>query len=173
MQHAADFLAHLLPKQVFDQLRDFAQTYERDEAIRVYLLRRMWFVIPMGILFFVISGAIVVGGIVLWGTLSPAPSARWVQWTAFIIALLALVGGTTLQLYWLLSWLAKAALRSDYSSSNSSQEVISRRNGNEILWISLFVVIALGLLAFAFPPMAAALALLVILAPVIYTLVDR
>jgi len=51
----AHVLRHFLPRTVLEEIGALSASFERNEAYRVYVLKRMWFIIPLALLFVYVS----------------------------------------------------------------------------------------------------------------------
>jgi hypothetical protein len=173
---AGEFLALLVPGNVLEELRRVSVTYQREEAVRVYAARRLWFVIPMGFLFAVVSGAGALGvSLFILDTFDP-PRESWIRGAAFLLALFIWLGAMILQLLALFSWLANRALRAAPNLGSVENRALQpTRHGVawSLLLVAIFIVLPLLMLAAVSPTVALVLVGLAILAPVLVTILDR
>ena len=174
---AGEFLALLVPGNLLEELRRISLAYQREEAVRVYALKRIWLVIPIGFVCAAVSGAGAFGVIsFVHDVFKPAPGS-WLPGVTFLLALVIWLGAMILQLFVLFLWLAKRALRSEAPNLRPVENPMSlpTRHGAgwSLLLIAVFIVVPLLMLAAVSPTVALVLVGLAILAPVLVTIFDR
>ena len=175
--YAEQFIALLVPGDILEELRRVSLAYQREEAVRVYALKRIWLVIPIGFLCAAVSGAGALGVILfIRHVFDPAPGS-WLLGASFLVALFIWLGGMILQLFVLFSWLAKRALRASAPGLGSVEGPVSptlrHGAGWSLLLIAIFFVVPMLMLAAVSPTVALVLVGSAILAPVILTMFDR
>ena len=113
---ATDLLRHFLPRHVLRELREQALSFQRNELFRAYVLRRMWFVIPLSLVFVLIGSACAAGVIDFLLGLVTQPPARW--FVVIVLCLGAAVWFASIisQLYVLFACLERQALRDSHST---------------------------------------------------------
>ncbi len=94
----ATVLSHYVPLDVLRKADELAQQFEREEAFRVYLLKRMWLVIPACLVLLVIT--IYATGFVVrhLRALFP-PDLSWADAVAAFAVMIIGFGGFFLELY--------------------------------------------------------------------------
>ena len=103
---ATELLGHFLPQQALGELRDRALRFQRDEQFRIYLLRRLWFIIPIAIVSVLAGTACAAGAMLLLLRFVPQPSPGWL-----VFGIGALVWFATIipQIVALFAWLHRRA----------------------------------------------------------------
>jgi len=114
---AAELLTHFLPQHVLQELRGRALLLQKDEQFRIYLLRRLWFVIPIALVSVLIGLACTAGSMIFLFLFVAQPVPGWL--VALIFGIGALVGVAVIvsQLYALLAWLERRAFSRTMSAS--------------------------------------------------------
>ena len=107
-RRANQLLAQLVPSGVLREARKLAERFQQEEIFRVYLLKRMWFIFPAVVLFFLVS---TVCAYAVFLFLLPLSNSQ-PEWFGIAVSLLVPIvwfGGLVLQLYLLFSWLERRA----------------------------------------------------------------
>jgi len=177
----AHVLSHFLPRDVIAHARDLARSFQRDELFRVYVLKRMWLVIPAGFVFAAVSGAGASGTFALLAHLSEPPMTGWLPVVLLLASLFVFFGAMLSQLYALFSWLETRALRAGALEPKSASPPLDgefdrtrRDRTRSTLWLIIaFVITPLVALAAMFPSVAVLLIMVAVFAPIVYTLFDR
>ena len=102
---AAELLGHFLPQQALGELRDRALHFQREEQFRIYLLRRLWFIIPIAIVS-VLAGTACAAGAMLLLRFLPQPAPGWL---VFGVGALVWLATIIAQIVALLAWLHRRA----------------------------------------------------------------
>jgi len=163
---ALDLLSHFLPPHVLWDLREQALSFQRDELFRAYVLRRMWFVIPLSLVFTLIGSACAVGVVTLLFGLVVQPAPRWFVVIALCFGAVVWLASIISQLYVLLTWLERQA-------SRISRKMDRRRKSSWWVLLGVFVVLPMGVFALLFPQVALVLVAVGILSPIALSLFDR
>jgi uncharacterized membrane protein (DUF485 family) len=108
---ALDVLTHFLPQNILQDLREQALSFQRQETFRTYVLRRMWFVIPVALAFAAVSFAAAAGSVIFASRFVTQPVSGWTATAIFALGAVVWVGGVISQLYILFRWLENKALR--------------------------------------------------------------
>lgn len=113
MNKSEHVLTHFLPSKVLVDIRGLSASFERDEAFRVYVLKRMWFVIPLGLLFFYVSSIYSFNLFLFcFSALGITSSTSdWILYCLLGIFAVFWFGSLMLQLYLLFMWLQVCANR--------------------------------------------------------------
>jgi hypothetical protein len=151
---------------VLQELRDYALSIQRDEQFRIYLLRRLWLVIPIAFVSVLIGSACAVGTMYFLHGFVTQPAPGWSVVVLFGVGALVWFASIISQIYALLAWLHRRAFSQSYSSK-------SPRSAASLVLIAGFVV--LPLLLFALFSVQAALVLVAagICVPIALSLFDR
>jgi len=175
-----DMLSQLLPHKVVRDARDLLIKLQRDDAFRDYVASRIWRVIPVVLVFVLVSTVCAVGVMLGTARLIPAPAPLWLRGLSFLAGLVAWVGGVGAQTYVFLVWLEERAAHRSRAERGIKVTVpsgffaylkYSRALAAWIL-IGLFVVAPLVGLALRAPMVALALACMAILPPALFKQFD-
>jgi len=162
---ARDLLSHFLPRHVLRELQEQALSFQRDELFRAYVLRRMWFVIPLSIVFVLIGSACAAGAIAfLLGLVEPAP--RWFVVIVLCFGAALWLASIMSQVCVLFAWLERRALQ-----ASSSTEV--RRKTSFWVLIAVFVALPMGMFALLLPQVALILIAVGIVSPIVLSIFDQ
>jgi len=163
---ALDLLSHFLPRHVLRELREQALSFRRNELFRRYVLRRMWFVIPLSLVFVLIGSACAAGVIAFLRGLVAQPPARWFVVTVLCFGAAVWIASIVSQLYVLFAWLERQA-------SRGSRKPDGR--GKSSWWVLIAVFVALPMCTFAllFPQVALILIAVGVLSPIALSMFDR
>ena len=117
-------LLHLLPARILAELAARAESLRREEAFRQYALKRMWFILPMSLLIFVLglvsAGAVVLAFVASWALLDINTSTF--EWFVMLgLAALAFACTIVYLLNDLFAWLEEQAA-SNYLSQPTGQK---------------------------------------------------
>jgi magnesium-transporting ATPase (P-type) len=163
---APELLAHFLPRQVLQELHERARALQKDEQFRIYLLRRLWFVIPIVFISVLIGSACAIGTMFALHRFAPSPAPGWLVTVVFAAGALVWVASITAQLYVLLAWLHRRAFSQSHTSGFPP-------GAASLVLIVVFVAAPLVLFAFISPQIALILVAAGICAPVALSLLDR
>src|SRR5713226_9405622 len=177
---ANDMLSQLRPRNVLRDARDFLLKFRRDEIFREYISARIWAVLAMLLLFFLISTVCAIDIMFNSVRLIPPPVPAWYRGFALLLGAAVWLGGVVAQLYVFLIWLEERAAQKSRSARGIRVAVpagvlaylkYSRALPPWIL-ILIFVVIPLGIMARSAPLAALILVTLAALAPVLFKKFD-
>jgi len=176
---AGDMLDQLRPRRVLRDARDFALKFQRDEVFRDYVLSRIWAVLPVVLVFFLVSTICSIDVMFRTARLSYDPPL-WLRFFALLLGAAVWLCGVVGQLYVFLIWLEERAAHKDRSERGKRVRVpagflaylkYSRALPPWIL-VLVFVVLPLGLMARSAPLAVLILVILVGLAPVLFKKFD-
>jgi hypothetical protein len=176
---AGDMLDQLRPRRVLRDALDFALKFQRDEVFRDYVLSRIWAVLPVVLVFFLVSTICSID--VMFRTVRLVfDPPLWLRFFALLLGAAVWLCGVVGQLYVFLIWLEERAAQRDRSERGKRVQVpagflaylkYSRALPPWIL-ILICVVLPLGNMARGAPLAALILAMLVALAPVLFKKFD-
>ena len=176
---AGDMLDQLRPRRVLRDARDFALKFQRDEVFRDYVLSRIWAVLPVVLVFFLVSTICSIDIMFRTVRLTFDPPL-WLRFFALLLGAAVWLCGVVGQLYVFLIWLEERAAQRDRSERGKRVQVpagflaylkYSRALPPWIL-VLVFVVFPLGIMARGAPLAALILVMLVALAPVLFKKFD-
>ena len=176
---AGDMLDQLRPRRALRDARDFALKFQRDEVFRDYVLSRMWAVLPVVLVFFLVSTICSIDVMFRTARLSYDPSL-WLRFFALLLGAAVWLCGVVGQLYVFLIWLEERAAQRDRSERGKRVQVPSgflaylkySRALPPWILVLVFVVLPLANMARGAPLAALILAALVALAPVLFEKFD-
>jgi hypothetical protein len=176
-----EMISQYLPTETLSEARNLAHRFQEGEAFRLYVLRRRWLVIPVGLVILLVGLACAAATV-----LFVAGGGSWLALPAFLLAPFILVGSLFVQLYVFFSWLESRALAQAFGRrSKRAQGALARwlakKTGADmgtfppVPWILAAVVLVapLAMLALAAPKVALLLIPLALLTPILYALFDR
>jgi hypothetical protein len=176
---AGDMLDQLRPRRVLRDALDFALKFQRDEVFRDYVLSRIWAVLPVVLVFFLVSTICSID--VMFRTVRLVfDPPLWLRFFALLLGAAVWLCGVVGQLYVFLIWLEERAGQRDRSERGKRVRVppgflaylkYSRALPPWIL-VLVFVVLPLGNMARGAPLAALILVALVALAPVLFKKFD-
>jgi len=176
---AGDMLDQLRPRRVLRDARDFALKFQNDDIFRDYLVSRVWAVLPVVLVFFLVSTICSID--VMFRTVRLVfDPPLWLRFFALLLGAAVLLCGVVGQLYVFLIWLEERAAHKDRSERGKRVRVpagflaylkYSRALPPWIL-VLVFVVLPLANMARGAPLAALILAVLVALAPVLFKKFD-
>jgi len=177
----AHVLTHFLPGNVIAEARQLALSLQRDDQLRRYALRRMWLIIPAGLIFFLIATACAMGTVRFLDQFFERPMNGWLIATVLVLGLFVWFAALMSQLYALFSWLEARALREGQAGLPPTAQGVgepdarsdSTRAKSSVWLIAVFVVVPLFALAAVSPAIAIVLVAVGIFAPILYTLIDQ
>jgi len=176
---AGDMLDQLRPRRALRDARDFALKFQRDEVFRDYVLSRIWAVLPVVLVFILVSTICSIDVMFRTARLSYDPPV-WLRFFALLLGVAVWLCGVVGQLYVFLIWLEERAAQRDRSERGKRVQVpagflnylkYSRAVPPWIL-VLVFVVLPLGNMARGAPLAALILVMLVALAPVLFKKFD-
>jgi len=176
---ARDMLDQLRPRRVLRDARDFALKFQNDEVFRDYVVSRVWVVLPVVLVFFLVSTICSIDIMFRTVRLVSDPPL-WLRFFALLLGAAVWLCGVLGQLYVFLIWLEERAAQRERSERGKRVRVpagflaylkYSRALPPWIL-IVVFVVLPLLIMARGAPLAALILATLVALAPVLFKKLD-
>jgi len=176
---ARDMLDQLQPRRALRDARDFALKFQNDDVFRDYVVSRMWAVLPVVLVFFLVSTICSIDIMFRTVRLASDPPV-WLRFFALVLGAAAWLCGVVAQIYVFLIWLEERAAQRDRSERGKRVEVppgvlaylkYSRALPPWIL-ILIFVVVPLGNMARSAPLAVLILVMLVALAPVLFKKFD-
>ncbi len=176
-----ELIGQYLPTETLSEARNLVHRFQEGEAFKLYVLRRLWLVIPVGLVIVLVSLACA-AAIVLF----LAGGGSWLALPAFVLAPFILIGSLFVQSYVFFSWLESRALaqafrRRSRPAQGTFARWLAKKTGADmgtlppVPWILAAVVLLapLAMLAFAAPKAALLLVPLALLTPILYALFDR
>src|SRR3989440_9254972 len=109
-----DMLDQLRPRRVLRDARDFALKFQNDDVFRDYVVSRMWIVLPVFLVFFLVSTICSIDVMFRTVRLVSAPPL-WLRFFALLLGAAVWLCGVVGQLYVFLIWLEERAAQSDRS----------------------------------------------------------
>jgi len=176
---ADDMLDQLRPRRVLRDARDFALKFQNDDVFRDYIVSRIWTVLPVVLVFFLVSTICSIDVMFRTARLAYDPPL-WLRFFALLLGAAVWLCGVVGQLYVFLIWLEERAAQKDRSERGKRVQVpagflaylkYSRALPPWIL-VLVFVVLPLGNIARGAPLAALILVMLVALAPVLFKKFD-
>jgi len=176
---ADDMLDQLRPRRVLRDALDFALKFQNDEVFRNYLVSRVWAVLPVVLVFFLVSTICSIDVMFRTVRLVSDPPVL-LRFFALLVGAAVWLCGVLGQLYVFLIWLEERAAQRDRSERGKRVKVpagflaylkYSRALPPWIL-VLIFVVFPLGIMARGAPLAALILVVLVALAPVLFKKFD-
>ena len=176
---AGDMLDQLRPRRVLRDARDFALKFQRDEVFRDYVLSRIWAVLPVVLVFFLVSTICSID--VMFRTVRLVfDPPLWLRFFALLLGAAVWLCGVVGQLYVFLIWLEERAAQRDRSERGKRVQVpagfLAYLKYSRALppWILILICVVLPLanMARGAPLAAFILLLLVALAPVLFKKFD-
>src|SRR5438093_4886029 len=155
---ADDMLDQLRPRRALRDARDFALKFRRDDVFRDYVLSRIWAVLPVVLVFILVSKICSIDIMFRTDRLVSDPPL-WLRFFALLIGAAAWLCGVVAQVYVFLIWLEERAAQKDRAERGKGGRVpagilaylkYSRALPPWIL-ILIFVVLPLGMMARSAP----------------------
>ena len=180
LRAAGDILGQLRPSILLRDARDLVVKFQRDDVFRSYIAYRIWTVLPVILVFILVSTVCAVGLMfeaVRW--VSP-PTPLWLRGLALVLGAAVWIGGILAQIYLFLLWLEGRAARLNRSSQGMEVRIprgfLAYLKYSRALapWILAAICVALPLAVFATsaPVAALLLASLTVLAPLLFKKLD-
>ena len=176
---ADDMLDQLRPRRALRDAYDFALKFQNDEVFRDYVGSRIWAVLPVVLIFFLVSTICSIDVMFRTVRLVSDPPV-WLRFVALLLGAVVWLCGVLGQLYVFLIWLEERAAQRDRSERGKRVRVpagflaylkYSRALPPWIL-VLIFVVLPLANMARGAPVAALILAALMALAPVLFKKFD-
>jgi len=138
-----------------------AQRFEESEPFRRYVIQRMWLVAPAALIAAIASLACAFGTVLFIGGTRPL-----FVLLGLVVAPFVLIGSFFVLGYVFLSWLENRAL------ARALRHPVGMP---PVPWVlaAIFLALPLAMLAAALPTLAAAVALLLVLGPIVFARLDR
>ncbi len=176
---ADDMLDQLRPRRALRDAYDFALKFQNDEVFRDYVVSRIWAVLPVVLVFFLVSTICSIDVMFRTVRLVSDPPL-WLRFFALLLGAVVWWCGVVGQLYVFLIWLEERAAHRDRSERGKRVRVpagflaylkYSRALPPWIL-VLVFVALPLAIMAHGAPLAALILVMLVALAPVLFKKFD-
>ena len=176
---ADDMLDQLRPRRALRDAYDFALKFQNDEVFRDYVGSRIWAVLPVVLIFFLVSTICSIDVMFRTVRLVSDPPV-WLRFVALLLGAVVWLCGVLGQLYVFLIWLEERAAQRDRSERGKRVRVpagflaylkYSRALPPWIL-VLVFVALPLAIMAHGAPLAALILVALVALAPVLFKKFD-
>jgi hypothetical protein len=176
---ANDMLGQLRPRSMLRDARDLLLKFQRDEVFRDYVVRRIWTVLPVVLMFVLVSTVCSIDTMFRVVRLASDPPL-WLRGFALLVGAAVWLCGLLAQTYVFLLWLeGRAAQRSRSEQGIRFQApagILAYLKYSRALapWILIliFVVVPIGLMARGAPLAALILVTLAALAPVLFNKLD-
>lgn len=180
-QSAQHWIAQFLALGVLKDAQNLAHRFQEGEVFRLYVLRRMRLVIPVGLLILLTSIACAAATVVFLGGARPLLVLLAILLVPFI-----LIGSLFVQVYVFFSWLESRALAGTHARRTEPAQgsLTARLTRNlradmgsfpPVPWglAAIFLLAPLAMLALVAAKLALALIVLLVLAPILYARLDR
>ncbi len=179
LRAAGDMLDQLRPRRALRDARDFALKFQRDEVFRDYVVSRMWAVLPVVLVFILVSTICSIDIMFRTVRLASDPPV-WLRFFALLLGAAVWLCGVMAQVYVFLIWLEERAAQRDRSERGKRVEVpagvLAYLKYSRALppWVVIFACIVLPVLLMARgAPLVALLVLTVsLLAPFLFKKFD-
>ena len=177
---AGDMLDQLRPRRALRDARDFALKFQHDDVFREYVLSRIWTVLPVLLVFVLVSTVCAIGIMFNAARWISPPVPVWYRGFALLLGAAVWLGGVVAQLYLFLIWLEERAAQKSRSARGIQVTVpagvlaylkYSRALPPWIL-VALCVAVPMAILAYYSPLAAFLLVSVAVLAPVIFKKLD-
>jgi len=174
-----DMLDQLRPRRVLRDARDFALKFQNDDVFRDYIVSRIWTVIPVVLVFFLVSTICSIDVMFRTARLAYDPPL-WLRFFALLLGAAVWLCGVVGQLYVFLIWLEERAAQRARSEQGKRVRVpagfLAYLKYSRALppWILVVICVVLPLadIARGAPVAALILAALLALAPVLFKKFD-
>ena len=174
-----DMLDQLRPRRVLRDARDFALKFQNDDVFRDYIVSRIWTVIPVVLVFFLVSTICSIDVMFRTARLAYDPPL-WLRFFALLLGAAVWLCGVVGQLYVFLIWLEERAAHRAGSERGKRVRVpagfLAYLKYSRALppWILVVICVVLPLadIARGAPVAALILAALLALAPVLFKKFD-
>jgi hypothetical protein len=177
---AGDMLSQLHPRSVVRDARDLALKVQRDEVFREYFVNRIWVVIPVILVFVLVSTVCAIGIMFNAARWISPPVPVWYRGFTLLLGAAVWLGGVVAQVYVFLIWLEERAAQKSRLERGIQVAVpagvlaylkYSRALPPWIL-VALCVAVPMAILAYYSPFAALLLVSVAVLAPVIFKKLD-
>ena len=143
-------IEHLIPGDVLGELQLLGLKLQRDETVRLYILWRMWMVIPLAFVFLAVAAACVVGVVKVTVVVYPSPMPFWLLLSTGVLLPVVFFGAFLTQLYVLLSWLERRATRQHQPAAAAPLAGDTQAPSNRRIRIRLSFVLVAAFVAMPF-----------------------
>jgi hypothetical protein len=175
-----DILSHFLPHNVLRDARNLALAFQNEEVFRDYVVRRIWFVIPVVLVFVLVSTVCAAGVLLFLPRFTAPPVSLWFRAVVLLLVATIWLGGIVSQLYLFFVWLEQIALHRTRSApargaATRAITLAALAKGRVLapwVFVAICVIFPLGILATRAPLVALVMFALGILAPVLYARLD-
>ena len=179
LRAVGDMLDQLRPRRALRDARDFALKFQRDDVFRDYVVSRMWAVLPVVLVFILVSTICSIDIMFRTVRLASDPPV-WLRFLALLLGAAVWLCGVMAQVYVFLIWLEERAAQRDRSERGKRVEVpagvLAYLKYSRALppWVVIFACIVLPVLLMARgAPLVALLVLTVsLLAPFLFRKFD-
>ncbi len=179
LRAVGDMLDQLRPRRALRDARDFALKFQRDDVFRDYVVSRMWAVLPVVLVFILVSTICSIDIMFRTVRLASDPPV-WLRFFALLLGAAVWLCGVMAQVYVFLIWLEERAAQRDRSERGKRVEVpagvLAYLKYSRALppWVVIFACIVLPVLLMARgAPLVALLVLTVsLLAPFLFKKFD-
>jgi hypothetical protein len=177
---AGDMLDQLRPRRALRDARDFALKFQHDDVFRDYVLSRIWAVLPVLLVFVLVSTVCAISIMFNAARWISPPVPVWYRGFALLLGAAVWLGGVVAQVYVFLIWLEERAAQKSRSARGIRVAVpagvLAYLKYSRALppWILILIVVAipLGIMARSAPLAALILVTLAALAPVLFKKFD-
>jgi hypothetical protein len=176
-----ELISQYLPTATLSEARNLVHRFQEGEAFRLYVVRRIWLVIPAGLVMLLVSLACAAATVLFL-----AGGGSWFALPAFLLAPFILIGSLFVQLYVFFSWLESRALAQAFRRrtrpvQGALAKWLAKKTGADmgafppVPWILAAVVLfaPLAMLMVVAVKVALLLIPLALLTPILYALFDR
>ncbi len=122
LRAAGDMLEQLRPRRALRDARDFALKFQRDDVFRDYVVSRMWAVLPVVLVFILVSTICSIDIMFRTVRLASDPPV-WLRFFALLLGAAVWLCGVMAQVYVFLIWLEERAAQRDRSERGKRVEV--------------------------------------------------
>jgi hypothetical protein len=178
---AQHWIVRILPLETLKDALNLARRYQEGKAFRLYVLGRIWLIVPVCVLMLVIGISCAVATLIYLADMS-----SWLALPALLLLPLVLIGSLFVQAYVFFYWLENRALaRALGHRAKKPQGPVARWLATKVgadmgtsppvPWIlaALFLIAPLAMLGSFAPGFTLLLVAAAILAPILYARFDR
>jgi len=122
LRAVGDMLDQLRPRRALRDARDFALKFQRDDVFRDYVVSRMWAVLPVVLVFILVSTICSIDIMFRTVRLASDPPV-WLRFFALLLGAAVWLCGVMAQVYVFLIWLEERAAQRDRSERGKRVEV--------------------------------------------------
>jgi len=154
LRAVGDMLDQLRPRRALRDARDFALKFQRDDVFRDYVVSRMWAVLPVVLVFILVSTICSIDIMFRTVRLASDPPV-WLRFFALLLGAAVWLCGVMAQVYVFLIWLEERAAQRDRSERGKRVEVpagvLAYLKYSRALppWVVIFACIVLPVLLMA------------------------